>query len=122
MISAPSSAVLARHERIAVSRVMVRMVAFARAAVRVVWNPAKRRAFLLGSDLPTTVGPQVYEMWAIGPDHVPVPAGWFRVGEDGIGLNATGEMAQIPSAQLFAVSSEAHGPQQKPSSVVMVTK
>jgi anti-sigma-K factor RskA len=95
---------------------------FAGAAVRVVWNPAEKRAFLLGNDLPQTVGDQVYEMWTIASSGVPVPAGWFRVGPDGIGINSTGEIAEIPTAQLFAMSSEPNGPVDKPTTVVMVSK
>lgn len=79
------------------------------ARARIVWNPSTQDATMMISWLAAAPAGKAYQVWVIA-EGAPVPAGSFRVGDDGRAIVHLPRLAETGRARAFAVTLEpAHG-------------
>ena len=84
------------------------------AKAKLFWNPGVRSGLLLINGLPRTAADKAYELWGIAGNE-PVPAGVFRVDDQGQARFRMPVLAQGKDFDKFAVTLEPSAGVEKPS-------
>jgi anti-sigma-K factor RskA len=84
------------------------------ASAKLIWNPGARSGILLINGLPKTPADKAYELWGIVGKE-PVPAGVFRVDDQGQARFRMPVLAQGKNFDKFAVTLEPAAGAEKPS-------
>lgn len=84
------------------------------ASAKLIWNPVARRGILLTNGLPKTPTDKAYELWGIAGTE-PIPAGVFRVDDQGQARFRMPVLAQGKNFDKFAVTLEPAAGVEKPS-------
>jgi anti-sigma-K factor RskA len=84
------------------------------ARAKLFWNPGARSGILLTSGLPKTPTDKAYELWGIAGTE-PVPAGVFRVDDQGQARFRMPVLTQVKNFDKFAVTLEPSAGVAKPS-------